>query len=133
MTGDELRAVPTWVDWRGNPPKVTIPAATRDALADLCDELERLRIEADIASINAKADDAIIRRLRVENAAMAGALGDIAGMTPVGELGAWRADAECADLHDRICHTRWPEHPDNWCVTCTAEIAWCAWKMGALG
>lgn len=43
MTGDDLRAVPTWVDWRGNPPKVTIPAATRDALADLCDEFDRLR------------------------------------------------------------------------------------------
>lgn len=31
MTGDDLRAVPTWVDWQSNPPKVTIPAATRDA------------------------------------------------------------------------------------------------------
>ena len=37
MTADDLRAIGTWVDWRGNPPKVTIPAATRDALADLID------------------------------------------------------------------------------------------------
>jgi hypothetical protein len=37
VTADDLRAIGTWVDWRGNPPKVTIPAATRDALADLID------------------------------------------------------------------------------------------------
>ena len=37
MTAADLRAVPTWVDWRGRPPKVTIPAATRDALADVLD------------------------------------------------------------------------------------------------
>lgn len=43
MTGDDLRSIPTWVDWRGNPPKVTIPAATRDALADLIDAVAEYR------------------------------------------------------------------------------------------
>jgi RecJ-like exonuclease len=42
VTGDDLRAIGTWVDWRGNPPKVTIPAATRDALADLIDAAEEV-------------------------------------------------------------------------------------------
>ena len=47
MTGDDLRAIGTWVDWRGNPPKVTIPAATRDALADLIDAAKDLLAECD--------------------------------------------------------------------------------------
>lgn len=45
MTGDDLRAVPTWVDWQSNPPKVTIPAATRDALADVLDAAHAVAAE----------------------------------------------------------------------------------------
>lgn len=57
MTGDDLRAVPEWVDWRGRPPKVTIPAATRDALADVLDAAEdAVRFEHSPSHMAALAD-----------------------------------------------------------------------------
>lgn len=60
-SGDPIDTDEMIATWRPAPPP--------DDVLALCDEVDRLRIEADTASINAKADDAIIRRLRAEVAA----------------------------------------------------------------
>ena len=77
-----------------------------------------------------------VDRLRAENAVLAAALGDIAGMLPVATtpsgIGVWIADAECSRMDDATCHDVWRSHPDEWCPVCVAEVAWCAWKMGVL-
>lgn len=74
-------------------------------------------------------------RWRAERDALAAALADIAGMrlvhTDMDGTELWVADAECADMHD-ICWQRWPDRPHDWCQTCVAEVAWCAWKLGVL-
>lgn len=58
-----------------------------------------------------------VDRLRAENAALAAALEDIAGM--------WQLTAfTCIEKH--------PDDPGEWCPVCVAEVAWCAWKMGVL-
>ncbi len=76
-----------------------------------------------------------VDRLRAENAALAAALEDIAGMRPV-DLGhgltRWDADAECTSM-SAACFINHPDDPDEWCPVCVAEVAWCAWKMGVLG
>ena len=72
-----------------------------------------------------------VDRLRAENAALAAALDDIAGMR-LAPSGLWLADAECASENKR-CHHRYPDDPGEWCPVCVAEVAWSAWKMGALG
>ena len=74
-----------------------------------------------------------VRRLRAVNAAMDAALDDIAGMLETGGINeAWVASAECACMGTRLCYERGPDDPDEWCPVCVAEVAWCAWKMGAL-
>lgn len=78
-----------------------------------------------------------VDRLRAENAALADALADIAGMqrTHGDTHDVWVAFAECASMGERRC---W-EHlgltdggPEEWCPVCVAEVAWCAWRMGVL-
>ena len=73
-----------------------------------------------------------VDRLRAENAALAAALEDIAGMWQRPD-GAWVAMAECSHLTAFTCIEKHPDDPGEWCPVCVAEVAWCAWKMGALG
>ena len=78
-----------------------------------------------------------VDRLRAENAALAAALEDIAGMSPTYGKGtvAWVATAECSNMGTRCCweYLGQPDGgPDEWCPVCVAEVAWCAWKMGVL-
>lgn len=75
-----------------------------------------------------------VDRLQANASALADALSDIAGMRPVIDGGRemWISDAECSDLRGIPCHALEPESPENWCSVCVAEVAWCAWKMGAL-
>lgn len=84
----------------------------------LCDLLDRSTDEVD--------------RLRAENTALAAALEDIAGITysPAHEV---YVNGECHRFQDPPCHEAEPTDPEDWCVTCVAEVAWSAWKMGALG
>ncbi len=84
----------------------------------LCDLLDRSTDEVD--------------RLRAENTALAAALEDIAGITysPAHEV---YVTGECSRFQDPPCHEADPTDPEDWCVTCVAEVAWSAWKMGALG
>lgn len=70
--------------------------------------------------------------LRAENAALASALEDIAGMAEA-EPGRYIAMSECASYRDRECYVVEPNYPEEWCSVCVAEVAWCAWKMGTLG
>ena len=72
-----------------------------------------------------------VRRLRAENAALAAALEDIAGMWQRPD-GAWVAMAECSHLTAFTCIEKHPDGPGEWCPVCVAEVAWCAWKMGVL-
>ena len=62
---------------------------------------------------------AVVDRLRAENTALAAALADI-------------ADGECMSYDAVRCWELDPADPDEWCPVCVAEVAWCAWKMGAL-
>ena len=85
---------------------------TADAIEALCDEVDRLR---------------------AENTALAAALEDIAGMLELPD-GTWVADAECMLMRGR-CWERLGKPdggPEEWCHTCVAEVAWCAWKLGVL-
>jgi len=121
------------------------PTLTADVTA-LCDEVDRLRAEVERLTSRG------IESLRAENAALAAALEDIAGMMPVtapsgftvwiadaecftapSGFTVWIADAECSRLDDNLCHVAEPTDTDSWCSTCVAEVAWCAWKMGVLG
>ena len=70
--------------------------------------------------------------LRAENAELAAALEDIAGMWQRPD-GAWVAMAECSHLTAFTCIEKHPDDPGEWCPVCVAEVAWCAWKMGVLG
>jgi len=70
-----------------------------------------------------------VDRLRAENAALAAALEDIAGMWQRPD-GAWVATAECSHLTAFTCIEKHPDGPGEWCPVCVAEVAWCAWKMG---
>lgn len=74
-----------------------------------------------------------VDRLRAENAALAAALNDIAGMRELPD-GTWVADAECMNMRGRCWeHLGKPDGgPDEWCHTCVAEVAWSAWKLGVL-
>lgn len=99
------------------------PTVEEQALA-LADEVLTLR-----ARLRERDDE--LDRLRAENAALAAALDDIAGMR-LAPSGLWLADAECASENKR-CHHRYPDDPGEWCPVCVAEVAWCAWKMGVLG
>lgn len=76
---------------------------------------------------------AALLRLGQENAALAAALNDIAGMRELPD-GTWVADAECMNMRGRCWeHLGKPDGgPDEWCHTCVAEVAWCAWKLGVL-
>ncbi len=71
-------------------------------------------------------------RMRAENTALAAVLADIAGITysPAHEV---YVNGECHRFQDPPCHEAEPTDPEDWCVTCVAEVAWSAWKMGALG
>ena len=73
-----------------------------------------------------------VDRLRAENTALAAALEDIAGIaySPAHEV---YVNGECQRFQDPPCHEADPTDPEDWCVTCVAEVAWSAWKMGALG
>jgi len=73
-----------------------------------------------------------VDRLRAENTALAAVLADIAGITysPAHEV---YVNGECHRFQDPPCHEAEPTDPEDWCVTCVAEVAWSAWKMGALG
>jgi hypothetical protein len=73
-----------------------------------------------------------VARLRAENTALAAALEDIAGITysPAHEV---YVNGECHRFQDPPCHEAEPTDPEDWCVTCVAEVAWSAWKMGVLG
>ena len=73
-----------------------------------------------------------VDRLRAENTALAAALEDIAGITysPAHEV---YVNGECHRFQDPPCHEAEPTDPEDWCVTCVAEVAWSAWKMGVLG
>ena len=57
--------------------------------------------------------------LVAERDALAAALADI-------------ADGECMSMDAVTCWELDPTDPDEWCSTCVAEVAWCAWKMGVL-
>lgn len=72
-----------------------------------------------------------VDRLRAENAALAAALEDIAGMRELPD-GTWIADAECMNMRRRCWeYLGKPDGgPEEWCSTCVAEVAWSAWKMG---
>lgn len=91
------------------------------------DELDRYRADAAEAEVD---------RLRAANEHLADALEDIAGMLPTEDPEVdperWVATGDCAGMN-HVCHMEHPEDPDEWCPTCVAEIAWCAWKMGGLG
>ncbi len=78
----------------------------------------------------ATCDACEVDRLRAENAALAAALEDIAGIWET-ERG-YDMTGECSSMGP-ICHHRYPDDPGEWCPVCVAEVAWCAWKMGALG
>lgn len=100
------------------------------------DEDRRLRAEASALENVAEGllDEAV--RLRAENAALAAALEDIAGMLDWNRLQPntppdWRATGECAGMN-HVCHEAHPDDPGEWCPVCVAEVAWCAWKMGVL-
>lgn len=73
-----------------------------------------------------------VDRLRAENTALAAVLADIAGITysPAHEV---YVNGECYRFQDPPCHEAEPTDPEDWCVTCVAEVAWSAWKMGVLG
>ncbi len=73
-----------------------------------------------------------VDRLRAENAALAAALEDIAGMVQPNGTGRWISDADCAGFGP-LCWNRYQTRPGEWCPVCVAEVAWCAWKMGVLG
>ena len=90
----------------------------------LCDLLDRLTVEVDRL-----ADE--VDRLRAENTALAAVLADIAGITysPAHEV---YVNGECHRFQDPPCHEADPTDPEDWCVTCVAEVAWSAWKMGVL-
>jgi len=77
--------------------------------------------------------EAEVVRLRAENTAMAAALEDIAGMRELPD-GTWVADAECMMMRGRCWeYLGKPDGgPEEWCHTCVAEVAWCAWRMGVL-
>ena len=85
----------------------------------------------------ALADEEALDGVRADNAALAAALEDIAGMLDWNRLESgqpedWRATAECAGMN-HVCHVAHPGDPVEWCGVCVAEVAWCAWKMGVLG
>ena len=122
---------------------------TRSEVRILCDEVDRLRdVLVDIAASvpaahrndgrdvperirDGAAAEAEVGRLRAENAALAAALEDIAGMWQRPD-GAWVAMAECSHLTAFTCIEKHPDDPGEWCPTCVAEVAWCARKMGVL-
>ena len=94
------------------------PAPAPDDVLALCDEVDRLR---------------------AENAELAAALEDIAGMLPTSNTSnnheVWVATAECSNMGTRCCweYLGQPDGgPDEWCPVCVAEVAWSAWKMGVL-
>lgn len=60
-----------------------------------------------------------VDRLRAENTALAARQ-------------RWIADGECAHMECGTCWEHGPDDPDEWCPVCVAEVAWSAWKMGAL-
>ena len=84
--------------------------ATADAIESLCDEVDRLR---------------------AENAALAAALEDIAGITYSPAHNAYVA-GECSRFDGHECYIADPDDPGEWCPVCVAEVAWCAWRMGVL-
>ena len=87
-------------------------------------------IPSGIIALDPDERDALVAVGR-ENAALAAALADIAGMLETGGINdAWVASAECACMGTRLCYERWPGDPDEWCPVCVAEVAWSAWKMG---
>jgi len=112
----------------------------------LADEVDRLRADVEylarheselaikLTTANQKryAAKAEVDRRRAENTALAAALEDIAGITysPAHEV---YVNGECHRFQDPPCHEAEPTDPEDWCITCVAEVAWCAWKMGALG
>lgn len=87
------------------------PMSDRTRVLALCDEVDSLRAVRD---------------------ALAAALEDIAEMWQRPD-GAWVAIAECSHLTAFTCIEKHPDDPGEWCPVCVAEVAWCAWKMGALG
>ena len=138
-SGDPIDTDEMIATWRPAPPP--------DDVLALCDEVDRLRAENEaLYLVNGAADELIqaykvmldscdeVDRLRAEVDALAAALADIAGMRPVIVAGraAWISDAECSDLRGTPCHALDPDFPEDWCPICVAEVAWCAWKMGAL-
>lgn len=70
--------------------------------------------------------------MRADATALAAALEDIAGITssPAHEV---YVTGECSRFQDPPCHEAEPTDPEDWCITCVAEVAWSAWKMGVLG
>lgn len=110
----------------GMPDHVGEPLAVAESIDT--DRIRRKGLTVDIATLCDEVD-----RLRAENVALAAALADIAGMLETGGINdAWVASAECACMGTRLCYERWPGDPGEWCSVCVAEVAWCAWKMGAL-
>ena len=91
-----------------------IPSAPQtqelDAIGRLCDEVDRLR---------------------AENAALAAALEDIAGITYSPAHNAYVA-GECSRFDGHECYIADPDDPGEWGPVCVAEVAWCAWRMGVL-
>ncbi len=111
------------------------PVAEPSDLADIATRPELVigdGIPSGIIALDPDERDALVAVGR-ENAALAAALADIAGMLETGGINdAWVASAECACMGTRLCYERWPGDPGEWCSVCVAEVAWCAWKMGAL-
>ncbi len=91
-----------------------------------------LAIKLTTANQKRYAAKAEVDRRRAENTALADALEDIAGITysPAHEV---YVNGECHRFQDPPCHEAEPTDPEDWCVTCVAEVAWSAWKMGVLG
>lgn len=91
-------------DWRA--------AYEGGVIGDLCDEVDRLR---------------------AQNAALAAALEDIAGMVERKDMAGnriWIPEGECTDMGGGTCYQADPADPNEWCPVCVAEVAWCAWKIG---
>ena len=99
-------------------------------MTEVSSEVEALARVADAAARVQEADHEV-DRLRAENAALAAALEDIAGITYSPAHNAYVA-GECSRFDGHECYIADPDDPGVWCPVCDAEVCWSAWKLGVL-